>query len=247
MYKKPINNIITERQARNRLRKELLTQHDYSGRRHNEKQEMRVVQKRMGFVVYVDNDTSPDMVDYAERFALVCIKKLYAHYKKLFSMGMVKMPKNVPVLVTDIMKYKDIQRKNSKIPGFFDPATKFIYIDQYHVDDPELWIHEYAHYISYIIPDRFIEYANEEYGKMLSEYFKYYVQKRTTRKQLDSSYYDNPTHRAKMAKYLGLPTDYASSNSDEFFAEMLTHWNDIPDNKITFRLKQVMRKILMML
>lgn len=241
-------DLINERQERNRLRKERLSQHDYSFRRHHEKQNMRVVQKRMGFVVYVDNDTEPNMVDYAEKFSIYCIKKVHEHYRELFKNNMVKIPKNVPVLITNLSKYGKIgYSANSKNPAFFDPNTKMIYIDQYHVDDPEFWIHEYAHYISHLIPDRFVDYAIEEYNKMLSEYFKYYVQKRTKRKNLENDRYDNPKHREQMAKYLGLPSEYASSNADEFFAEMLTYWNEIPNNKLTFRLKQVMRKILMRL
>jgi hypothetical protein len=236
-------SLFIERQARNRLRKARMAQLDNSGRYHHAKKNMTLILEKGGFRVYIDKDTNSVLYDYIEHLSKACINKLYEHFKDLFSKNMVKSPKNVPVLVTSFEKYKGFE-KNS---GIYDISTKMIYINENHVDDDTVWIHEYAHYISYLIPDRFLDYAIDEYKKMLSDYFQHFVQKKTKRKTLETRRHNNEMHREQMAKYLGLPSEYSSTNADEFFAEMLENWNKIPTNKLTFKLKQTIRKILMRL
>jgi hypothetical protein len=235
--------LFVERQERNRLRKARMAQIDNSGRYHHAKKDMTLILEKRGFRVYIDKDTDPELLDYVKHLSIGCINKLYDHFKDLFKKNMVKIPKNVPVLVTSFKKYKG----NEKNSGIYDPNTKMIYINEHHVDNHTVWIHEYAHFISYLVPDRFVDYAIEEYKKMLSDYFEYYVQKKTKRKNLETRRHNNEMHREQMAKYLGLPSEYSSTNSDEFFAEMLENWDNIPTNKLTFKLKQTIRKILMRL
>ncbi len=234
--------MITEKQQRNRLRKQELV--NVSNSSYFERDSLKKYQKvleRRGFRIFVDQYVDPAQYDYIYHLSLSGIAGVHKHFRKI---GLPITTKKVPVIFSDFSKNPKI--KNDKalknVPAFYQ--NKAIYMDQYSVDDHYLWIHEYAHYLSYVIPDRFMDYATEEYRKMLSEYFKHYVGKKTKRENLESSYYDNPKHREMMAKKLGLPSPYSTTNMDEFFAEMISYWHEIPNNKLTFQLKKIVRQIL---
>ena len=155
-----------------------------------------------------------------------------------------------------VLSYKDIL-PNRK-PNFYitntneNPETKGINIvggkesppglafgKIIYVDDFEILLHEYAHFLTFRIPKQIRPMLREEYKKMLNEYFG----KNTRRESLEGR--RNEKHRMAMAKKLGLPSDYATANFDEWFAELITHWKNMPNDKNTYRFKQILKKILM--
>jgi hypothetical protein len=234
--------ILTEKQQRNRLRKQELSKTPAASylERDSLKKYTKVLERR-GFRVFVDQYVDPKQYDYIYYLSMSGIAAVHKHFRKI---GLPIVTKKVPVIFSDFSKNPEIKgvKGLEDAPAYY--YNKAIYMDQYSVDVHYFWIHEYAHYLSYIVPNRFVEYATEEYRKMLTEYFKHSVGKKTRRENLESSYYDNPKHREMMANKLGLPSPYSTTNMDEFFAEMISHWHEIPNNKLTFRLKKVMRQIL---
>jgi hypothetical protein len=235
--------MINEKRQRNPIRKEYWKQFDTSYRQGLKPsvRGMTKIAELMGVTVYADEYTEESEHYYYNKYALDCIKNMARYY---YSMFQINISKGVVVVITDFYQNPYVKRqKLQENPAFY--MDKMIFMDSASVSKRYYWIHEYAHYLSYKTPKRFVEIATNEYNKMLSEYFKKYVNKRTRRKTLEGEKYDNATHRELMADKLGLPTEYASTNMDEFFAEMISHWDKIPNNKLTFNLKKMVRKILM--
>ena len=50
--------------------------------------------------------------------------------------------------------------------------------------------------------------------------------------------------RNRLAERMGLPTPYSALNFDEWFAEVIAHWKDLPNNVRTYRLKTIMKKVI---
>jgi hypothetical protein len=118
----------------------------------------------------------------------------------------------------------------------------YIFLNEYGVDDVELLVHEYAHFLADRITKQTQPILKHEYKKMLDEYFNSIQKTKTKRQNLEGK--NNEQHRQQMAKKLGLPTDYASSNFDEWFAELIAHWKNMPNNKHTYRFKQILKRVL---
>jgi hypothetical protein len=234
--------ILTEKQQRNRLRKKELEQNPSID--HDRRDSLRKYTKlleRKSFKIFVDDLVDPEQYFYIEHISMDAVIQV----EKFFKDNNLPMTKiKVPIIFTDISKNPFAKKQKNLKGAAAYYYNKAIYMDQFSVDKYYYWIHEYAHYMSYRIPKRFVEYATQEYEKMLTEYFKVYVGKKTKRKSLESSYYDNPHHREMMAEKLGLPSPYSATNMDEFFAEMIALWPKIPNNKLTYRLKKVVRQIL---
>jgi hypothetical protein len=230
--------LIQERRSRNPLRKAKWAKWGPRSTTKQSFKEYTLLLDRLGFKIYADSYIDPEEYFYIEKISLLNIKTLHRHYKGLAGVG-----KNIPVVITDF-------KKNPKYKTFRDEGSaafylrNTIYIDLSHISDSSYWIHEYAHYVSFKIPDRYVKYIEEEYRKMLEEYFKIYLAKRTKRKNLEGDRFDNKRHREMMTKSLGLPSEYSVTNPDEFFAEILTHWHVMPIDKKSFRLKKIIRNIL---
>jgi len=134
-----------------------------------------------------------------------------------------------------------------------DPAgiyrDRLIYIDQVEIQDPSIWVHEYAHFIVDLIPKQTEPMLDRAYKQMLDFYW------RKLKKKRESLVASNDTPqeqgrveilRKKIAKKLGFPA-YGLSNRDEFFAVLLQHWNDphvFPNNAATYKYKQLVKNVL---
>lgn len=116
---------------------------------------------------------------------------------------------------------------------------RLIYINEEYVGNLKVLIHEYAHYLSDRIPNQVEPLLQEEYRKMLQSYFG----QRTKKENLEGGGI-NKRYRTAIANKLGLPTEYSASNFDEWFAELITHWKNMPNNKNTYGFKKILKKVL---
>jgi hypothetical protein len=73
---------------------------------------------------------------------------------------------------------------------------------------------------------------------MLDEFFE----RKTRRKNLEGK--RNEKLRSQLAKKMGLPSDYAATNFDEWFAELITHWKKLPKDRASYRFKQILKKVI---
>ena len=193
--------------------------------------------QKFGIRVYKDGYVTEDITPNSYRYRMInyLIKKLVTEFKDV-------LPNRKPrIIITDISKNPAVA--NSSITGYGDSPPgvyydKLIYIDQNHVDDYSLLTHEYAHYVSDRIPKQSEPMLKAEYKKMLDEYFE----KTTRRKSLEGN--RNKKHRIAMANKLGLPSDYSAVNFDEWFAEIITNWKEMPNTKESYRFKAAIKKVL---
>jgi len=137
--------------------------------------------------------------------------------------------------------------KNPYTKGSFDPTnpsagmaySKHIYIDEYHKEDSVYWVHEYAHWVSDLIPNQTQEMLIRAFKKFLDIYYEgSKLRKSSSRgKPLTDS------ERIKIADKLGFP-EYGLTSHDEFFAVLIENWKQLPNNRLTYKFKSLVKGIL---
>lgn len=190
-----------------------------------------------GIDVYKDSLVTKDILPghYSHRTLTAIIKKLVTQFKDILPI------RKFTIIITDSEKNpatlnKSKTGRKEAAPGSY--YNRAIYLDVNHVDNYEVLVHEYAHFVADRIPKQTEPMLQAEYKKMLDEYFA----KTTKRKALEGL--RNDKHRVAMAKKFGLPTDYAATNFDEWFAEIITYWKSIPTTKESYRFKSAVKSVL---
>ena len=126
--------------------------------------------------------------------------------------------------------------RNELAPAYY--KDRIIYLDFHSVEDPNYMTHEYAHYIADLIPKQSEPILKTEYENMLDSFFS------DTKKRTSMGGQHNTNHRIRIANKLGLPSDYAVTNFDEWFAEIITYWKTIPNNVNTYKFKTAVKKVI---
>jgi hypothetical protein len=117
-------------------------------------------------------------------------------------------------------------------------SDRIIYLDQFSVDDIDTLTHEYAHFLSHRMSKQVEPLLRNEYKKMLDAFFE----RKTKRKNLEGK--RNEQLRKQVADKMGLPSDYAATNFEEWFAELISHWKNLPNNPISYKFKQILKKVI---
>lgn len=117
-------------------------------------------------------------------------------------------------------------------------SERIIYLDQFSVDDIDTLTHEYAHFLSDRMSKQVEPFLRNEYKKMLDAFFE----RKTRRKNLEGK--RNEKLRTQVAQKMGLPSDYAATNFDEWFAELIANWKNLPNNMISYKFKQILKKVI---
>ena len=192
-----------------------------------------------GIKVYTDQYATIDFSEgtVARQAVKNVIKMLVNNYRDI-------IPNRKPkFIITDTSENPYTKGVNVTGSGD-DPAgayrDRLIYIDQMSSDDYKIYVHEYAHFLESRVSTQVEEFLQEEYKKMLDGFFRSIKQRK--RENLEGA--ENEKYRRMIANKLGLPTDYAASNHSEWFAELITYWKKMPNNKATYRFRQIMKKII---
>jgi hypothetical protein len=195
------------------------------------------IMNKFGIQIFKDSLANGDFSEnsYNYRMLNFSLQHLVKDYKDI-------LPNRKPkIIITDLKKNplskkSDVQGNSSDTAGLY--YDRLIYLDHYQLDNPDLLVHEYAHFVADRIPNQYEPLIRKEYNKMLQSYFE----RRTSRKNLEGA--KNEQHRAAMAQKLGLPSEYSTTNFDEFFAELIMSWKGLPNNTHTYRLKTMLKKVL---
>lgn len=169
---------------------------------------------------------------------------------------LIRIKRYIPFNVDALMKMRDIlpirkprvviKELTEKI-GQVQPAgyyqDRIIYIDPDEFSNPDYLIHEYAHYLVDMIPKQTEKMLLDEYRKFIDSYFRLMKRKKTYDLE-DTKKENREKLRVSVAKKLGLPSPYSAYNHDELFAEIITHWKRIPNNRASYKFKQAMKKVL---
>lgn len=195
-----------------------------------------------GIQVFIDSYTDPKFKDnvYNMRMLKNSINRLVNDTRDL-------MPNRKPkIIISD-------RYKNPKFSGALvkNPAAvyndRLIYVDQHNIDDPDIFIHEFAHFVVDLIPKQTEPLLQKAYNDMLDIYWKRAkVKKRkllpddpSSKTQSD----DANKWRLKISAKLGFP-EYGLSNFDEFFAVLIENWKKLPNNVATYKYKTLVKGVL---
>lgn len=152
------------------------------------------------------------------------------------------LPNRKPkIVVTNTEKHPKLKSvniigNNSSPAGVY--SERIIYLDQFSVDDIDTLTHEYAHFLADRISKQVEPFLRNEYKKMLDAFFE----KKTRRKNLEGK--RNEKLRKQVAQKMGLPSDYAATNFDEWFAELLSNWKNLPNDPVSYKFKQILKKVI---
>jgi hypothetical protein len=130
--------------------------------------------------------------------------------------------------------------------GAFYDQNK-IYIDESQTKHPDILLHEYAHLLADRVSKQVVTVLRREYEKMINDFFTILMGKRTRKRHLEGE--KNAFNRIVITKKLNIPDledkmGYGATNFNEWFAVTIQKWKEIPNNKATYRFKQVMKKII---
>lgn len=137
--------------------------------------------------------------------------------------------------------------KNPHTKSAYDPHNppagiaynKLIYIDEKYIDEPVFFVHEFAHWVADLIPSQTQQMLMTAFNRFIDIYYN------TTKRKQKSPVVDKLTNsmRAKIAKNLGFP-EYGLTNHDEFFAVLIENWRTLPNNKLTYKFKSLVKNVL---
>lgn len=190
-----------------------------------------------GIKVFQDRYCQQDFSEKTQRGKILkmTVKRLVIYNKDILPIRKFKL------VITDT-EHNPVSSGVNILGGKSSPTglyiNRLIFIDQNHYNDFNVLLHEYAHFISFNSKSDIRKLLDFEYKKLLDEYFE----KSTKRKKLHGV--KNKKHREGMAKKLGLPSDYAASDYDEWFAELITHWKNLPNDPVGYRFKKILKNVL---
>ncbi len=149
------------------------------------------------------------------------------------------LPNRKPkIIITDLGKNDYTKLGAEESPGSVGMQTnKTMFIDWRAADNPEVYIHEYAHYVADLIPEQSTKLLIKAYSDMLDIYFRM-----SKTKKLDSSMIDDKL-RNKISKKLNFP-EYGLRNPDELFAIIIEFWKRFPNNALTYKFKSLVKRVL---
>jgi hypothetical protein len=200
----------------------------------------KLILTKYGIKVYTDSLARGDFGKYSDN--MEHLNKSLENMKwHIYGILPLRKPK---IIITDLQKHPkskgvDVQGTNTATGGLY--WDRIIYLDHNNLHDYSILVHEYAHYVSDLIPKQYEEAIKDEYKKLIDSYFG----RATKRKSMQGKW--NKKHREAMTEKLGLPSVYSSVNFDEFFAELITHWRDVeklPNNATSYRFKTIIKKVI---
>jgi hypothetical protein len=163
------------------------------------------------------------------------------------------MPNRKPkIIITDSSKNPKFRGSYSKNPSAIY-HDRLIFIDQNEIDNIDIWIHEFAHFVVDLIPTQTNQLLEKSYKDLLDIYWKKSKKKRRSLAPNDPGnkvdVKETEMLRRKISKKLGFP-QYGLINFDEFFAVIIEYWlsddvsKRLPDNAATYRFKTLVKNVL---
>lgn len=158
--------------------------------------------------------------------------------KNVYGILPLRRPK---IVVTDIKDENIAYDPKDITPAYY--SRGIIYLDKDYTNRPDFLLHEYAHFIADLIPKQSYPMLLKAYTDMLDEYYKRIKKKKTYNLQ-DTRKENYKAKRQKIAKLMKWPSAYSVSNPDEFFAEIITNWKNVPNNVATYKFKNAVKQVI---
>jgi hypothetical protein len=193
--------------------------------------EYQGVQVFLDEVNVVDADYSPGSPNYRAVAHSVLVMLTYVR-----DIIPNKKPK---IVITDLAKNEYTKKyEDPNDPSAGMAYKKLIYIDEKYIDVPDYYVHELAHWVADLIPDQTQQMIINAFDKFIEMYYK-----STKKKKIDDVKKLTNTQRANIARKMGFPK-YGLIDHDEFFAVLIEQWKQLPANKLTYKIKSLVKNIL---
>jgi hypothetical protein len=165
------------------------------------------------------------------------------------------LPNRKPkILITSLKKHPYTKTAyDPKNPSAGMAGDRLIFIDENYVDNDAIWVHEYAHWVAGLIPKQTKQMLINSFEKFIELYYNKEIPKEVTNKKTNGNKKPvNPLRRGKelsirqkgiIAKKLGFP-EYGLTNHDEFFAVLIENWKQLPNTKLTYRFKSLVKNVI---
>ena len=178
-------------------------------------------------VDYVSGSYNYRMVQNSVLFMLMYVKDILPN----------KKPK---VVITSLQKHPYTGKYyHEDNPSAGMAGNKLMFIDQYYVDSPDVWVHEYAHWVADLIPTQTQDMLINAFKKFVDIYYK----KSKLRNPMKRGKEISDVERQNISEKLGFPR-YGLSNHDEFFAVLIENWKKLPPTKLTYKFKSLVKNVL---
>lgn len=113
--------------------------------------------------------------------------------------------------------------------------NKLIFIDEKYKNQPQYYVHEYAHWVADLIPTQTQQMLIDSYEKLVRFYYEKHPKYRGEE--------ITPSAIKRISKFLHFP-EYGMSNHDEFFAVLIERWKMLKNNALTYRFKSLVKDVL---
>jgi hypothetical protein len=191
-----------------------------------------------GIQVFLDNLADPEFVNdpYKMRMLKFSLKRMLRETRGILPN---RKPRFVITSGYKNPRFKNLHSQNP--PAIY--RDRIIFIDENSVDDPDIFIHEYAHYVADLIPTQTEPLLKKSYDELLDFYWRRVKKKKISlqSKPNDSiSMQETRKWRDKISSKLGFP-QYGLTNFDEFFAVLIENWHKLPNNTATYKFKSLVK------
>jgi hypothetical protein len=151
------------------------------------------------------------------------------------------LPNRKPkIVITTLEKNPYTSRHfNVEDPSAGMAGDKSMFIDEMYIDDQSIWVHEYAHWVADLIPKQTQQMLIDSFKRFIDIYYKQSKLRNPMKKGKELS----DAERLKIADKLGFP-EYGLTNHDEFFAVLIENWKQLPNTKLTYKFKSLVKSIL---
>lgn len=223
---------LLEKQERNRLRKQALASNGYSTDHiKTTTKEYKRVYENQGVQVFVDeNYVDPSDYErgkYNYRMVDASVRKMLIYLKDL-------LPNRKPKIVISELDNHPITKDINAAGAYYDGV---IFIDKNYIDQPEYYIHEYAHWLEDTVPRQSKQMIKNAFDSVLKMYYSAKKKRIKTHEEISDA------EREKIAKHFGFDR-YGFTNPAEFFAVLIENWKNLPNNKIMYQFKSKVKQLI---
>lgn len=148
-------------------------------------------------------------------------------------------------VITDGFKNPKFNTKYVKNPAAIY-VDRLIFIDQNQINKPNVFTHEFAHFVADLIPTQTEPLLEKAYKELLDMYWKRAkVKKRNLMGDTKDEFKNAEAEKWRqiISKKLGFP-QYGLHNFDEFFAVLIENWKTLPNNTATYKFKSLVKGVI---
>jgi len=204
----------------------------------------RKIYEHQGIQVFLDRTITSDFSQSSYNMRMV----RYSVNALLRELRGIIPNKKGRIVITDVSQNPLVGNNmtTGKSGGFY--RDRIVYIDEFSVDDPNIWKHEYAHYVADLIPKQTEPMLYKAYQELLDSYWKKAKKKRRPNLEPEDpsfvvSVMKAENMRRNISKKLGFPS-YGLMNEHEFFAVLIENWSSLRNDRNTYKFKSLVKVVL---